>query len=174
MGIISEEVIMQFILESLFIENEIVNTPYDIIFVNHYNAIKYILLDNSFKKTGVINKYVLSKNVIPKGIIPYRSKYRQCNMMVGDYICPNPKKVPVMMDEWYSELNSEFTKISCGSDEKAKEKFCWKYHHWFLCIHPFVDGNGRTARLIYNNLRFMLGLRWEIIYFSKKKSIMIL
>lgn len=35
-------------------------------------------------------------------------------------------------------------------------------HLYGLCIHPFVDGNGRTFRLYENVLRYRLGLPWLV------------
>lgn len=36
-------------------------------------------------------------------------------------------------------------------------------HDWLLCIHPYIDGNGRTARLVWNMLRLYKGLPWHIV-----------
>jgi Fic family protein len=38
--------------------------------------------------------------------------------------------------------------------------FAWRMHHEFQCVHPFVDGNGRTGRLLLNVLRAKAGLPW--------------
>jgi hypothetical protein len=41
--------------------------------------------------------------------------------------------------------------------------FAWRMHHEFECAHPFVDGNGRTGRLLLNALRLDAGLPWLTI-----------
>ena len=38
--------------------------------------------------------------------------------------------------------------------------FAWRVHHELECVHPFVDGNGRTGRLLLNAVRLRLGLPW--------------
>lgn len=47
--------------------------------------------------------------------------------------------------------------------DQTAEDFCWEVHHYFECVHPFVDGNGRTGRLILNALRLRYGLPWLTI-----------
>ena len=43
-------------------------------------------------------------------------------------------------------------------------------HIDFEMIHPFIDGNGRTGRILYNVQRLKLGLPIEIFYeFEKEK-----
>jgi Fic family protein len=53
---------------------------------------------------------------------------------------PNPVKVPELM----AELFAEISKIADPVERAAK------LHHGIARIHPFADGNGRTARLAMN------------------------
>jgi Fic family protein len=48
-------------------------------------------------------------------------------------------------------LNGAIEKIK-RADKKALEPMlvAFEFHHRFLAIHPFDDGNGRTARLLSN------------------------
>ena len=57
----------------------------------------------------------------------------------ANHIPPNPIKVPELMSALFSS-NQELTTV-----EKAA-----RVHHGVASIHPFVDGNGRTARLAMN------------------------
>lgn len=53
---------------------------------------------------------------------------------------PNPIKVPDLMDALFTA-----TKVMADPIEKAAH-----IHHEIASIHPFADGNGRTARLAMN------------------------
>jgi Fic family protein len=57
-------------------------------------------------------------------------------------VLPNPAKVPGLMSEFFGELTA-----MTGSHpvELAAEA-----HYRLVTIHPFIDGNGRTARLLMN------------------------
>jgi Fic family protein len=56
-------------------------------------------------------------------------------------ILPNPLKVPELMDEFDKWLGTK----KLDALHKAIEA-----HYRLVSIHPFIDGNGRTARLLMN------------------------
>ena len=59
-------------------------------------------------------------------------------------------------------MNVCFEMIAKGSfDKEAKTKYV---HITFENIHPFVDGNGRVGRILYNIHRLKLGLPIHIIH----------
>lgn len=70
-------------------------------------------------------------------------------------VMPNPRKVQTLMDEFFSWLENE-TKMHAV--ELAAEA-----HYRFVTIHPFTDGNGRTARLLMNMILMMKGYPPAII-----------
>src|SRR3989344_2532416 len=59
-------------------------------------------------------------------------------------ILPNPLKVPQLMDEFMQWLQ--------GSNTDHPVKIAADAHYKLVTIHPFVDGNGRTARVLLNLL----------------------
>ena len=63
-------------------------------------------------------------------------------------ILPNPAKVPDLMKKYFSWLGLK-------SDNKIL-RAC-KAHYRLVSIHPFTDGNGRTARLVMNLLLLVAG-----------------
>jgi Fic family protein len=70
-------------------------------------------------------------------------------------VLPNPKKVQTLMDDFFKWLKN---KTKMHAVELASEA-----HYRFVTIHPFLDGNGRTARLLMNMILMMKGFPPAII-----------
>ena len=60
-----------------------------------------------------------------------------------DYLPPLAEDVPGLMDDFINELNTR-------KDTTHPILFAAYAHKRFVDIHPFADGNGRTARLLMN------------------------
>ncbi len=75
-------------------------------------------------------------------------------------VLPNPRKVPELMGEFAEWLRSD---PNCHPVEVAAEA-----HLKLVSIHPFVDGNGRTARLLMNMILLMKGYPLAIIGQSQR------
>lgn len=69
-------------------------------------------------------------------------------------IMPNPLKVPEMMDKFIDWL-----KIAHDNPVKIAVEA----HYQLVSIHPFTDGNGRTARLLMNLILLKAGYAAAII-----------
>lgn len=63
-----------------------------------------------------------------------RGGFRKCGVRVGGYIAPEFSKVPVFLDELFTRNNVA----------------PFDFYRGLLEIHPFVDGNGRTGKVILN------------------------
>lgn len=70
-------------------------------------------------------------------------------------VLPNPRKVPDLMSDFYGWLTSRH--------EMHPVAFAGEAHYRLVSIHPFIDGNGRTARLLMNLLLMMTGYPPAII-----------
>ena len=66
--------------------------------------------------------------------------YRKKEVKFGDFMPPEPNKVFSLMDN----LLYNMEKIDAPQIKGIY------FHHEFVRIHPFVDGNGRTARMVKN------------------------
>ena len=79
----------------------------------------------------------------------HEGRYRELQVYVGNRITgeiifmpPSPEKVPTMMGEFVAWLNSN------DSSQLNPVLIAGISHYEFVRIHPFVDGNGRTARAL--------------------------
>lgn len=111
---------------------------------NYYNAIKYISsfpINTDFK---VSEENVLKINkIILTGIRDDEAgKYRTKELYVGTYIPPKPRAIPDLMTEFIDWLNNP-TPFSL-----SPILYAGIAHYKLVEIHPFIDGNGRTARIL--------------------------
>lgn len=68
---------------------------------------------------------------------------------------PGPTAVPYAMEEWcgnVATLRRGFDVLSKMGDRVKLRKMASGWTRRFLKIHPFADGNGRTAAIIFNML----------------------
>lgn len=72
-------------------------------------------------------------------------KYRDEQVIITgtDYVPPSPEDVPKQMDAFLEEFTRKETQIH-------PVELAALAHRKLVDIHPFVDGNGRTARLLMN------------------------
>lgn len=91
-------------------------------------------------------------------------EFRTNQVYVGGHIPPHPNDVELLMDQFEDWLNSPDV-IDLHPVEYAAIA-----HYRLVYIHPFVDGNGRTARLLMNFILMQHGFppvsvelqhRWE-------------
>lgn len=120
---------------------------------NHAKALDWLKERLAHPKAVLGEKEILHLHeMILKGIDdPNAGRYR--NVMVrisgSTVILPNARKVPELMREFVSWLKSS---VKLHPAEQAAEA-----HYRLVTIHPFIDGNGRTARLLMNLLLMQSG-----------------
>ena len=114
--------------------------------INHQEAIAYIkhLME---KKTIINEREVLSiHNLILRGIHPEDAgRYRKVQVMIkgSTYMPPQPYMVAKDMEDffiWYETHKNSLHPVVLAAE----------MHERLVTIHPFIDGNGRTSRLIMN------------------------
>lgn len=112
--------------------------------VNHAKAFEFIM-ESAQNKIQIDESFILNiHKLILKGIDDTNAGfYRSVRVRISGSgtILPNPLKVPDLMSEFNKWLVSKCDDMIM----KALEA-----HYRLVTIHPFVDGNGRTARLLLN------------------------
>ena len=114
--------------------------------INHQEAIGYIKL--LMEKNSILNeREVLSiHNLILRGIHPDDAgRYRKVQVMIkgSTHMPPQPFIVPKQMEDyflWYEKNKSSLHPVVLAGE----------MHERLVTIHPFIDGNGRTSRLVMN------------------------
>ncbi|TRY74605.1 hypothetical protein TCAL_00770 [Tigriopus californicus] len=76
---------------------------------------------------------------------------RRTQVFVGDYVPPHPSHIDLLMEKFIDWLNS-----SENLDMHAV-RYAALAHYKLVYIHPFVDGNGRTSRLLMNLILMQSG-----------------
>ena len=111
---------------------------------NHAEAFKFIL-ELSAKKGDITEDDILKihRKVLAGINEEYAGRYRNVRVRIAgsSVVMPNPLKVPDLMKEFVSFVNSQ----SLVTPEMAISA-----HFKFVSIHPFIDGNGRVGRLLMN------------------------
>lgn len=114
--------------------------------INHQEAIAYIkeLMD---KNTAINEREILCiHNLILRGIYPEDAgKYRKVQVMIkgSSHMPPQPFLVAKEMEElviWYQTNKNKLHPVILAAE----------IHERLVTIHPFIDGNGRTSRLLMN------------------------
>lgn len=77
---------------------------------------------------------------------------------VGGSSYMNYQKVPMKLADLCDELNWRRIDLLNTDDVIAKYMLSFDAHFRLVTIHPWVDGNGRMARLVMNMLQYEFGL----------------
>lgn len=121
--------------------------------INHAEAFDFIQTLVSRKRQELTPKDILDIHSIILNKIDDTNKGRYRNVAVrlrgSETILPNALKVPELMEEFITWLQSTV------NDNPIK--IATDAHFKLVSIHPFVDGNGRTARLLMNLLLMQIG-----------------
>ena len=117
--------------------------------LNYFNALNHLdeYSDENITKDTILSMHKdLTNNLLSNP--EYEGKFRQTSVYIGNphtkdvnYVPPAAYKVPGLIDELLDWLNNEtkdiYPVIIAGI-----------VHYELVRIHPFIDGNGRTSRLM--------------------------
>ncbi len=109
-----------------------------------------------------INKMILN------GIDKMAGDYRNCPVKISgvDFTPPDSPSVPFLMRQLGDEIKE-------GPINRSGLEFATAIHTKFVFIHPFADGNGRTARLFMNALLWKCGLPGIIVNYYEKERYLV-
>ncbi len=129
---------------------------------NHSKAIDFV--ETLVHKAKIGENDVLNLHAVILDRIDQENAgfYRRSAVRISgtDYTPPNAAKVPQLMQEVYALLNTRGDPIEIAA----------RIHQKFVDIHPFIDGNGRTARLLMNLYLMRNGYPPVIILRAERKK----
>jgi len=126
---------------------------------NHLEALDYIykLSNDTFDITvgHLLKMHQIMLNGIEKELA---GRYRPAHIRIpgANFIPPNALKISQLMEDfvkWIKENEKQANIIEYVAD----------LHYQFVWIHPFIDGNGRVARLLMNLILIRKGYPPAII-----------
>ena len=111
--------------------------------INHKKAYEYVkkcIAENKPLTENIVKDLhaILTENIIVGGI--YRNQ--EVRISGAGFTPPAGNEMYMQIKGFYEELNNK-------SDLNPIELAAWT-HAEFVRIHPFIDGNGRTSRLLMN------------------------
>lgn len=111
--------------------------------INHKKAYEYVkkcIAENKPLTENIVKDLhaILTENIIVGGI--YRNQ--EVRISGAGFTPPAANEMYMQIKGFYEELNNK-------SDLNPIELAAWT-HAEFVRIHPFIDGNGRTSRLLMN------------------------
>lgn len=128
--------------------------------LNYNKALHH--LNNVLKKVPPISKKFICdiQSMVVDELIDKKNqgKFRQAQVVVNNpktrqiaFVPPNAEDVTKLTDELIAYLEKEY-------DSTDPLILAGVFHKQFVIIHPFMDGNGRTTRLITKYLLARMGL----------------
>ena len=99
----------------------------------------------------------------------WAGKWRTSVPNVGAYVPSEAGKVPMLMYEFSDELAFRQRSVDAANEDEVAALLAYA-HHKLVHIHPFTNGNGRTARLLTNALAYNYGYREVVLYTRQQGS----
>ena len=134
--------------------------------VNHQDAIDYVEsivdVNSILHSKDILDVHALVLQRIEKD---FAGRYRTSGVRItnANFLPPNALKIDGYINELLEWVNQE----SSGLNPIIRATI---FHHRFVWIHPFFDGNGRTVRLIFNLLLMRAGYPPAIILSNDRKK----
>lgn len=134
--------------------------------LNHHDAIALVealaTQNSALKDKEILELHALVLQRIEKD---FAGRYRNSGVRItkANFIPLNALKVDSLMQELIAWLNADGKDLPCLVRVAI-------FHHRFVWIHPFFDGNGRTVRLIQNLLLMREGYPPAVVLANDRKK----
>lgn len=134
---------------------------------SHTEALEYLyeLVDKDRRST-LSGRLIRELNQIVMRDIDkeWAGRYRNSNVIIGgaDHTPPEAIEVPQLMQElidWVRQSRKALHSVELAA----------VLHHRLVNIHPFFDGNGRTARLVMNVVLMQAGFPLAVVLKNDRK-----
>ncbi|MCJ7758183.1 MAG: Fic family protein, partial [Gillisia sp.] len=133
---------------------------------NHETALNFLYKlvnrDHLFNSKDILSLHELVLRSIEDD---FAGRLRNASVRIAgaNFLPPNAQKVSGLLDELIQFVNTN--PLELNDIELATV-----FHHKFVWIHPFFDGNGRTVRLVMNLLLMRSGFPPAIILKNDRKK----
>jgi len=145
---------------------------------DHYEALNFVLKEATqqrllsvafiqeiaakvMKTTGEVLTNALGTVDASKG------ELRKVRVTAGGVSFMSFEKVPVALEQLVKKLNELLPE---QTTEEAQLALSFYAHYELVNIHPFLDGNGRTSRLLMNFIQQWYGLPLGIVFAEDKAA----
>ena len=105
--------------------------------------------------------YILTKDLVREGNQPYSRGFKKEPNVVGNSTTAPPEKVEaelINLIKWYRQNKYKIHPLILA----------FEFHRRYEFIHPFLDGNGRTGRMLMNKILMSNSYSPIIIYKENK------
>lgn len=113
---------------------------------NSYSCFIYLQTDFKYNVQSIKRLYyILTKNLFMQGNNAYPRGFKEVRNVVGNSQTSSPEEVENDLDmllTWYKQNKKKIHPLILAFD----------FHLKYEQIHPFLDGNGRTGRLLMNKI----------------------
>lgn len=135
---------------------------------NHKEALDFLYELIDHKKKITISEHLIKSlhSIILENIDKkIAGAYRKTDVFItgADHLPPSPLDVPADMNELIKWCQKNYNKLNII-------EFSALFHHKFVQIHPFQDGNGRAGRLLMNIFLMQSGFPLTIIQNNDRKK----